>query len=197
MATDPTEILNRRNAEVAKIRGFVDLTEEAKERRIAEVNERAQAQYAEAREADERKRAERVEKAEKALFETPYPYAASDVEQAQIRALRRGAYDGVYSSIAFSEDPEYAAEELDRLLTRAERTGDPELADAVYHVATERGVRKVADAYLEKRPQAKRRWEEFVAASQEVSQSRDIMHLIGRGLTERALSSDPATGFGG
>jgi DNA-nicking Smr family endonuclease len=157
MATDPVEIMNQRNAEVAKIRGFADLTEEAKERRIAEVSERAQAQYAEAREADERERAERVEKAEKALFETPYPYAASDVEQAQIRALRRGGYDGVYSSIAFSEDPEYAAEELDRLLTRAERTGDPERADAVYHVATERGVRKVADAYLEKRPQAKRR----------------------------------------
>ena len=76
---------------------------------------------------------------------------------------------------------------------RAERTGDPELADAVYHVATERGERSVADAYLEKRPKAKRRWEEFVAASQEVSQSRDIMHLIGRGLTERALSSE-ATG---
>jgi hypothetical protein len=197
MATDPVEILNQRNAEVAKIRGFADLTEEAKERRIAEVNERAQAQYAEAREADERERDERVEKAEKALFETPYPYAASDVEQAQIRALRRSAYEGVYNSIALVHDPEYINEELNRLLTRAERTGDPELADAVYHVATERGVRKVADAYLEKRPQAKRRWEEFVAASQEVSQSRDIMHLIGRGLTERALSSDPAAGFGG
>jgi hypothetical protein len=197
MATDPVEILNQRNAEVAKIRGFADLTEEAKERRIAEVNERAQAQYAEAREADERERDERVEKAEKALFEAPYPYAASDVEQAQIRALRRGAYEGVYSSIALVPDPEYVNEELDRLLTRAERTGDPELADAVYQVATEKGVREVADAYLEKRPQAKRRWEEFVAASQEVSQSRDIMHLIGRSLTERALSSDPTSGAGG
>jgi hypothetical protein len=118
------------------------------------------------------------------------------VEQAQIRALRRGAYDSVYSSIAFSEDPEYVNEELDRLLTRAERTGDPELADAVYHVATERGVRGVADAYLERRPQAKRRWEEFVAASQEASQSGDIMHLLGRGLTERALSSDQASAVG-
>jgi predicted nucleotidyltransferase len=43
MATDPTEILNRRNAEVAQIRGFVDFTEEAKNRRIAGVNERARA----------------------------------------------------------------------------------------------------------------------------------------------------------
>ena len=154
MATDPTEILNRRNAEVAKIRGYADLTEEAKERRIAEVNERAQAEYAEAREADERERAERAEKAEKALFETPYPYAASDVEMAQIRALRRGAYESVYGSLYLLE-PEEAREELDRLLTRAERTQDPELADAVYHVATERGERSVADAYLETRPKAK------------------------------------------
>jgi hypothetical protein len=197
MATDPVEILNRRNAEVAQIRGYADLTEEAKERRIAEVSERARAEYAEAREAEEREIRERAQKAEKALFETPYPYAASDVEQAQIRALRRGAYESVYSSIAFVPDPEHVNEELDRLLTRAERTQDPELADAVYHVATERGVRAVADAYLERRPQAKRRWEEFVAASQEVSQSRDAMHLLGRGVAERALSSEQSSGTGG
>jgi hypothetical protein len=41
MTTDPVEILNRRNAEVARIRGFADLTEEAKGRRIAAANERA------------------------------------------------------------------------------------------------------------------------------------------------------------
>ena len=194
---DPLAIINQRNAEVAKIRGFADLTEEAKQRRITEVSERAQAEYADALEAREREISERAQKAEKALFETPYPYAASDVEQAQIRALRRGAYESVYSSIALASDPEYVNQELDRLLTRAERTQDPELADAVYHIATERGVRKVADAHLEKRPQAKRRWEEFVAASQEVSQSRDMMHLFGRGLTERALSSEQPSGIGG
>jgi hypothetical protein len=54
MAADPVEILNRRNAEVAQIRGYADLTEEAKERRIAEVNEQANAEYAEARETWER-----------------------------------------------------------------------------------------------------------------------------------------------
>lgn len=169
MSTDPVEILNRRNAEVAKIRGYADLTEDAKERRIAEVSERAREEYAEAREAAERELHERAQKAEKALFETPYPYAASDVEQAQIRALRRGAYDGVYNSLSPLE-PGEAREELDRLLRRAERTGDTELADAVHHVATERGVREVADAYLEKRPNQKRRWEEFVAAQAEVSE---------------------------
>ena len=67
--------------------------------------------------------------------------------------------------------------------------GDPELADAVYHIATERGVRRVADAYLEKRPQAKRRWEEFVAAQTEASELRGMGRILERGLTEHALSS--------
>jgi hypothetical protein len=194
VATDSVEILNRRNAGVTQIRGYADLTEEAKERRITEVNERAQAEYAEAREAAER---EIRERAEKALCEIPYPYAASDVEMAQIRALRREAYESVYNSIAFAQDPEHGHEELGRLLTRAERTQDSELADAVYHVATERGVRKVADAYLEKRPNARKRWDEFVAAQTEVSRSGDIMNLMGRGITERAVSSDQPSVIGG
>ena len=196
MAADPVEIINQRNAEVAQIRGYADLTEEAKERRIAEASERAQAEYAEARETREREIRERAEKAEKALFEAPYPYAASDVERAQVRALRRGAYESVYNSIASDPDPEHVNEELDRLLTRAERTQDPKLADAVYHIATERGVRRVADAYLEKRPQAKRRWEEFVAAQTEASELQGIGRILERGLTESALSSE-AAGIGG
>ncbi len=192
MATDPTEILNRQNAEIAQIRGFVDLTEAAKNERIAEVNARARAEYAEAREMGERERAERVAKAEAALFQTPYPYAASDLEQAQIRALRRGAYESVEALLARVPDPEYAGEELDRLLTRAERTQDPELADAVYHVATERGARNIADAYLEKRPHAKRRWEEFVAASREARESQGLGGLLERSLADRAFSSEAA-----
>jgi hypothetical protein len=78
MATDPTEILNQRNAEVAKIRGYADLTEEAKNRRIAEVNERAQAAYAEARETNERERAERLERSKKGVFRIPIPATATD-----------------------------------------------------------------------------------------------------------------------
>jgi len=83
METDPVEILNRRNAEVAQIRGFADLTEEAKERRIAEVSERAQAEYAEAREAAERERAERLERTERAVFRVPIPAGTTDAEAAR------------------------------------------------------------------------------------------------------------------
>ena len=96
MATDPVEMLNPRNAEVAKICGYTDLTEEAKERRIAEVSERARSEYAEARKAAERGIRERAEKAEKALFEIPYPVAPT--------ILRRHRYapSGAAPTIAFT-----------------------------------------------------------------------------------------------
>ena len=68
MTKDPIEIIRQRDAEVEQIRGFADLTEEAKERRIADVNEKARAEYAEAREADERARAERLASIKRAVF---------------------------------------------------------------------------------------------------------------------------------
>ena len=187
MAT-PTEIRQRLNSEVEQIRGYADLTHEAKQRRIAEAREKAQAEYQEAVEAEERAVQERAEKAEKALFQSSYPYGASEVEMAQLRALRRSAYDAVYDRTApgfESGDPDRlrgAREELERLLQRAERTGDPELAAAVYHVATERGERIVADSYLETRPNEKRRWEEYVEAMRE---SESLERLFDRMVTER------------
>ena len=187
MAT-PIEIRERLDAEVEQIRGYADLTEEAKQRRIAEAREKAQAEYQEAVEAEERAVQERAEKAEKALFQSSYPYGASEVEMAQLRALRRSAYDAVYDRTAPAfesgelEAVRYARDELERLLERAERTGDPELAAAVYHVATERGERSVADSYLEKRPNEKRRWEEYVAA---MTETQSLDRLLGRAVTAK------------
>ncbi len=107
---------------------------------------------------------------------------------AQLRALRRSAYDAVYDRTApvfESGDPESlrnAREELERLLERAERTQDPELAAAVYHVATERGERSVADAYLETRPKERQRWEEYVAAQTE---AQSLGRLFDRAITAK------------
>ena len=144
MTTPTTQIRQDFDRELEKIRGYADLTEDAKRRRIAEAYKKAEAEHREAVEAQEREVRERVEKAEKAVFATPYPYGASDAEKAQIRAAHRAAYNDVYAAVASSEDPSYTDTELERLLERAERTQDPELAAAVYHVATERGARKVA-----------------------------------------------------
>jgi hypothetical protein len=191
MATDPVEILRQRNAEVEQIRGFVDLTEEAKNRRIAEVNERARAAYAEALEANERERAERLERSKKAVFRVPIPATATDAEEAQIHAAYRAAFNDVYSSTVFSEIPGEAQEELERLLGVAERSGDKLLARAAYHRAIDLGIQSVVDAYLASRPQENRAWESYNAAQQEVSQSQDIGHLFERALTERALNTSP------
>jgi hypothetical protein len=100
MATDPVEILRQRNAEVEQIRGYVDLTEEAKQRRIAEVNERAQAEYREAIETQERERAERLQKSKRSVFQIPIPLGATDGEAAQIRASYRSARSDIEYAIA-------------------------------------------------------------------------------------------------
>jgi hypothetical protein len=112
MTADPVEILNRRNAEVAKIRRFADLTEEAKEWRIAEVSERA----------------ERLERRKRAVFRVPVSATATYAEEAQVHPAFRSAYNDVYSATLSSESPEQAQEELERLLEQAERSGDKLLA---------------------------------------------------------------------
>jgi hypothetical protein len=124
VSTDPLEILNRRNAEVERIGGYADLTEEAKARRIAEVTERAQKEYRQAVEEQERDRAERLERSKRAVFRVPIPASATDAEEAQIHAAYRSAYNSVYSSTRGFESPQQVREELERHLHQAERTGD-------------------------------------------------------------------------
>jgi hypothetical protein len=188
MATDPVEILHRRNAEVAQIRGYVDLTEEAKNKRIAEVNERAQVEYEEARTAEQRRIAERLESTKKAVFGIPIPVGTTDAEEAQIHAAYRSAWGEVYSSTRSPESPEHAAEELQRVLGQAERTGDTLLARAAYHRAIDLGVQDVVDSYLASRPQENRAWESYTQAYQEVNQSRGFDGILERSLTDRAFS---------
>ena len=199
MATDPVEILNQRNAQVAQIRGFVDLTEEAKARRIAEVSERAQQEYQQAIEDQERERNERLERSKKAVFRIPIPASASDGEAAQIRAAYRLARADIESVLAPSlgVDPAYTQQELERVLEQAELTGDPELARAAYHIAIREGVQSVVDAYLTARPTENRAWEAYTTAHQEVNQSRDIGFMLERSLMQGALSQPPPERGGG
>jgi hypothetical protein len=173
---------------VAQIRGYVDLTEEAKNKRIAEVNERAQAEYEEAREAAERETAERLARTRKAVFGILIPVGTTDAEEAQIHAAFRSAYNDVYSATASPDSPQDAEEELGRILQQAERTGDKVLARAVYHRGIDLGAQGIVDSYLSSRPQENRAWESYTQAHQEVSQSRGIGGLLERSLTDRAFS---------
>ena len=192
MATDPVEILKQRNAEVEQIRGYADLTEEAKNRRIAEVSERARAEYQEALEANERERAERLESSKRAVFRIPIPYSATDGEAAQIRSSYRAARADIERVIAPSlgVDPDRTREELERLLEQADLTGDPELARAAYHTAIRHGIQSVVDAYLASRPAESRAWEAYTTAHQEANDASGVAGLLDRALAERAFSQE-------
>ncbi len=191
MATEknPVEILNRRNAEVEKIRGFADLTEEAKNRRIAGVNERAQQEYRQALEDQERERAERLESSKKAVFRVPISATATDAEEAQIHAAYRAAYNDVYSATRGLENVAEVQEELERHLQQAERSGDKLLARAAYHRAIDLGIQSVVDSYLSSRPTEERAWNSYTEAYQEDAQSKDLGFLLERSLADRAFSS--------
>ena len=193
MAKDPVEILNQRNAEIAKIRGYADLTEEATQRRIDEVNARARQEHRQALEDQERERAERLEKSKAGVFRVPIPYGATEAEAAQIHAAYRAAYNDVYySTSVFADGPEEAQEELERLLVQAERSGDKLLAQAAYHRAIDLGIQSVVDSYLSSSPAESKAWETYTEAHQEANQSKDLGFLLERSLTERALDGDPA-----
>ena len=191
MATDPVEIIRQRDVEVAQIRGFADLTDEAKERRIAEVTERAQQEYRQAVEDQKRERAERLERTKRAVFRVPIPATVTDAEEAQIHAAYRQAYNDVYYSTRGFGSPAEAQEELERHLHQAERSGDKLLAAAAYHRAIDLGVQSVVDSYLSSRPAASTAWESYTEAHQEESGSKGIGFMLENALTERALSSTP------
>jgi hypothetical protein len=152
-----------------QIRSDRDLSAEAKSRYIAEAYEDASRRYTEAIESAERAATEKVSKAEREVMQIRYPLAASDAEKASVRASYRGAYDMAYYSATLEENQELVERELVRLLERAERSGDPELADAVFHVALERGVESVTESYLATRPEQRRRVEALQAANEEAA----------------------------
>jgi hypothetical protein len=189
MATDPVEILYQRNAEVEKIRGYADLTQEAKNRRIAEVNNRAQAEYAEAREKDKRQREERLKSTKNAVFRVPTGNVPSDAEAAQIHAAFRGAYSDVLSATEDPRNPQQAQEKLERILEQAERTGDTLLARTACHRAIDFGAQPIVDRYLEGRPKEAKAWQSYTEAAEEVNEASEIGHLLAGALTERQLSS--------
>jgi hypothetical protein len=186
--TDPSEILSERNAEVAKIRNFADLTETAKQERIAAVTERANAEFAEAKEAEKRGREERLATSRKAVFTIVDDASASPSERAQIFAAYRHAAGEVRWAATESE-PTGTTEGLLDLLDRAERSGDTIMAKAIFHHAIDHNLQPLVDRYLEDRPEENRLWERYVAALQEDRAAKDVMGgLLNNALTSRALS---------
>jgi hypothetical protein len=162
--TDTATNARQHEEKIERIRTNRDLSAQAKQRMIQEVHEEAAKEHnrlvTEAREARE----EAVSSAEsKVVFAISYPERASASEKALIALSYRDARDRAERAAADRENPDA----LEDVLDLAEKTGDAQLAEAAYHVATLRGARRVADAYLAERPTARRRWESYVEARRE------------------------------
>jgi hypothetical protein len=119
---DPSQILAARNAEVERIKGYADLTQEAKAERIAAVTEKANSEFAAAKEAEKQRREERLKNSERGVFAVVDDVTAtpSEAERAQIHAAYRQAAGDVFLA---TMNPGQAKEELEGILKEAERTG--------------------------------------------------------------------------
>lgn len=182
------EILARHSAEVQKIKGFVDLTDEAKARRLNEANNRYQGEFRELK-ASERERVEKkVRDTRKAVYGVPGQATYTDAEWATINAAYWDARDRV---MEVTENPRAseAKDELEKLLDLAERSGDPILAAACYHRGLDLGLQSVVDAYLDFRDVEAKRLERYNEALEEQRKVNSVEDLLSTALTGKVLQS--------
>jgi len=143
-----TENRTRYNEQIERIRANPDLSDEAKRRKIAALHEEATQEHLRLV-GEERKETQRaLEQMERKLLGISYLEGARSHEKAIIAMSYRDARERVERAALDKENPEALAE----LLTSAERSGDAQLAEVAFHVATVRGNRRVADTYLATRP---------------------------------------------
>ena len=154
----------RHAEQIVRIRANPDLTEGAKRRQIAEANEAALREHMRLVEEEHQQRTRAIKQAERKLLGISYPEGAKAHEKAIIAMSYRDARDRAERAASNLKDD---SEALVDLLDRAQKSGDAQLAEAVFHVATVRGDRRVADAYLAERPAVRMQWESYVAARKE------------------------------
>ena len=143
--TDPIRRNKERyNAEVAQIRNHPDYSAQAKRRYLGEAYAKAEHDRIVAEHKEEQQR--NIADLEKKVFEVSFPLSVSPHEKETFRMSYRDAYDRAERA-ASGKEPRERREALTNLLERAERTGDGQQADAIYHLSVERGLFDVADTY--------------------------------------------------
>ena len=153
----------RHAKQIESVRADRDLSAEAKRRKIAALNEAALQEHRRLVEAERQERARAIKQAERKVLGISYPEGAKAHEKAIITMSYRDARDRAERAALDRENTDALAD----LLDRAEQSGDTQLAEAAFHVATTTGIRRVADAYLGERPTLRMHWESHVAARQE------------------------------
>ena len=172
MSEAMTKNIMAHQREVERIRANPDLSAEAKRRMIGEATERAAEESKRLREEERDALQQTLASAEKKVLSIPYPERSSTAERATIALSYRDALDRAEKAAADHDNPDVFPD----LLERAEVSGDELLAVAVYHTATRRGARHVADAYLASRPTARRNWERYREARREAESTDSLLH---------------------
>jgi hypothetical protein len=179
------EIIRERDTKIAEINGYVDLTQEAKDRRIDEINQWAASEVHAIQEEDKQRREKELERAKKEVFRVSVKDTYSDAERSQVWKAFRSARAEVKAATTLSPENPSADEALTEIMEETERTGDYDLALAAYHRAIDLGVQSVVDRYLSTRPKAAKAWERYTEAAQEAEQATSFEFLFAEGLADQ------------
>jgi len=198
-AADPQGVLIKRDAEIAHINSYVDIKDEVKERRIAEVKAKAQVEYEEAKQAEKLALQKEVITTRNAVYNVPTQGAISQGEKEQVREVYRNLWDVIQIRTA---DLGEAKEELGQILDQAERTGDGMLARVAYHRAldigaqqtelgalTDFGMQEIVDRYLEGRDKEARALERYNKALEAANQANSVESLLAQAFTDQMFAS--------
>jgi hypothetical protein len=181
------QIIGERDFRIEEIRTNGDLTPEAKQRHIDALQQWATQELDTVREHDKQKREQRLAQTKKAVFEVPTGNTPTGAEQSQIWAGFRSAYKDVLSA---TENPLQAHETLQEIMDQAERTSDGHLARAAYYRGIDLGIQEVIDRFHSTRTtsEAREKWENYVAAQQQMDESQSFERLLESAFTEQQLS---------
>jgi hypothetical protein len=188
MPSKVDELLVKHNAEVQKIRGFVDLTDEAKARRLSEAHAKYQGEFAKAKAAERERVEKKVRQTRKAVYGVPGKTTFSDAEGATLHDAYWKSWDRV-TSVTENSKTHNSKEELEKLLDLAERAGDPILAAACYHRGLDLGVQPVVDAYLDFRDDEAKRLERYNEALEEQRKVNSVEGLLSNAMAGQVLGS--------
>ncbi len=161
--------------ELRKINQEPDFSDAAKSRYAAEATKKAHERHSEIVDKHESSTVSVLENNEKRVFKLSYP--AANLTETQKESFRLSYRDASFRCMDLATDA------LERMLTRAGRTGDRALAQAAYHEAVERGALSVAEQYREKHPEAREAWETYSSARRAAGSNEA---LLGRALLSNA-----------
>jgi len=160
--------------ELRKISQEQDFSDAAKSRYAAEATKKASERHSEIVAEHESATAAALENNEKRVFKLSYP--AANLTETQKEAFRSGYRDASFRCADLQADA------LERLLVRAQRTGDRAMEQAIYHESIERGLFGVANLYREKHPEAQAAWETYEQGRRKAGSNEA---LLGRALLSK------------